>query len=243
MQDYTPKTDALKDRVILVTGAGDGIGAVAAMTYARHGATVVLLGRTMFKLEKIYDAIKENGGPEPAIYPLNLEGASYKDYSDMASTIEAELGQLNGILHNAAILGEATPIKNYDIITWQRVLHVNLTAPFMLTQACLPLMQTSSDPRITFTMHRVENAYWGAYGVSKAALETFMKILADELENQAVTVNAICPGEVRSPMMNRAYPGKTPEDLPNIESIMNTYLYAMDPQIKSETGQILSATE
>lgn len=241
MKNYQPKPDLLKNRVVLVTGAGDGIGAAAAKAYARHGATVVLLGRTVRKLEQVYDAIKANGDPEPAIYPLNLEGATVRDYEDMALAIETELGQLNGILHNAGILGEATPIRQFSVELWQKVLHVNLTAPFMLTRACLDLLQHSQDARVIFTSHRLDSAYWGAYGVSKAAVESLMKILADELESSSVTVNAIQPGEVQSPMMARAYPGKNIGKLPTIDSILPAYLYLMGPDSAGITGKIIGA--
>lgn len=241
MQNYQPSGDLLKDRVILVTGAGDGIGAVAAKTFAAHGATIVLLGRTVKKLEKVYDEIKNAGFPEPAIYPLNLEGATVRDYEEMALAIKSGLGRLDGILHNAAILGEPAPLQHYPAVLWQKVMHVNVTAAFMLTQACLPLLKESPDPRILFTSHRLESAYWGAYGVSKAAVETLMKILADELENEPrIAVNAIQPGEVQSPMMTRAYPGKNIKTLPTIETTMPVYLYLMGPDSREETGKVFS---
>lgn len=241
MKNYRPKPDLLKDRVVLVTGAGDGIGAAAAKAFARYGATVVLLGRTVRKLEQVYDAIKSAGGPEPAIYPLNLEGATAKDYEDMALAVKTELGRLHGILHNAGILGETTPIKQYPVDLWQKVMRVNLTAPFMLTRACLDLLQQSESSRVIFTTHRLDSAYWGAYGISKAAVESLMKILADELENSQITVNAVQPGEVQSPMMARAYPGKNIAILPTIDSILPAYLYLMGPDSSGVTGKIIEA--
>jgi NAD(P)-dependent dehydrogenase (short-subunit alcohol dehydrogenase family) len=242
IHNYQPAKDLLKDRVILVTGAGDGIGAVAAQTFAAHGAVVVLLGRTVRKLEAVYDAIKKAGGPEPAIYPLNLEGANFKDYQDMAAVISRELGGLNGILHNAALLGDITPVAHYDVQLWHRVLQVNVNAPYMLTRACLGLLQSSADPRIVFTAHRVEQAYWGAYGVSKAASLSLMHVLADELsEHRRITVNAIEPGHTQSPLMARAYPGKDLKSLPPIQTIMPAYLYLFGPDSAAVTGQILPA--
>ena len=241
MNNNLTKTELLKDRVIIVTGAGDGIGAEAAKHFAANGATVILLGRTIRKLEAVYDSIKNQGFPEPAIYPLNLEGATMKDYEDMAQAIQSELGQLNGILHNAAILGEITPIKYYPVELWHKVMHVNVTAAFMLTRACLNLLQQSYDPRIIFTTHKLESAYWGAYGVSKAAVENLVKILADELENEPrVAVNAIQPGDVQSPLMSRAFPGKDLKALPPLESIMPLYLYLMGPDSKGITGKIIN---
>lgn len=241
MKNYQPKPDLLKDRVVLVTGAGGGIGAAAAKAFAKHGAVVVLLGRTVRKLEQVYDEIKADGGPEPAIYPLNLEGATVKDYEEMALVIKTELGRLDGVLHNACILGEVTPIGQYPVELWQKVMHVNLTAPFALTRACLDLLQDSPDSRVLFTAHRLDSAYWGAYGVSKAAVESFMKILADELENTTVNVNAIQPGEVRAPMMARAYPGKNIGKLPAIDSILPAYLYLMGPDSGGVTGKVIDA--
>src|SRR5688572_12405859 len=226
LKNYKASRDLLKDRVILVTGAGDGIGAVAAETFAGHGATVVLLGRTVRKLEQVYDRIVAAGAPKPAIYPLNLEGASFKDYQDMAAAIARELGGLNAILHNAALLGDTTPITHYDVQLWHRVMQVNVNGPYMLTRACLDLLQDAADPRILFTAHRVEQAYWGAYGVSKSAALSLMKILAEELStHKQVRVNAIEPGEVQSPLAARVFPGKNLKNLPAIESIMPAYLY------------------
>ena len=230
----------LKQRVILVTGAGDGIGAVAAQTYAQHGATVVLLGRTIAKLEKTYDAIKNNGDPEPAIYPLNLEGATEQDYLDMANTIGNELGRLDGVLHNAAVLGELTPLEHYRAELWQKVMHINVTAAWQLSRACLPLLRQASDPKIVFTLHRTTSAYWGAYGIAKAAVESLMRILADELDTDPpIAVNAIIPGETQSPMVVRAFPGKDIKQLPSMQSLMPSYLYLMGPQSSGLTGRIM----
>ena len=242
IQNYQAQNDLLKDRVILVTGAGDGIGAVAAETFARHGATVVLLGRTVRKLEQVYDRIVAAGAPKPAIYPLSLEGANFKDYQDMAAVIARELGGLNAILHNAALLGDTTPIGYYDVQLWHRVMQVNINGPFMLTRACLELLQNSEDPRIVFTAHTVEQAYWGAYGVSKSAVLSFMKILADELSvHKRVCVNAIEPGEVQSPLAARVFPGKDLKSLPTIASLMPAYLYLMGKDSADTTGQIIPA--
>lgn len=243
MKNYRAPQDLLNNQVILVTGAGDGIGAVAAETFARHGATVVLLGRTVRKLEQVYDRIVAAAdAPKPAIYPLNLEGASFKDYQDMAAAIERELGGLSAILHNAALLGDTTPIVHYDVQLWHRVMQVNVNGPYMLTRACLDLLRNAADPRILFTAHRVEQAYWGAYAVSKSAALSLMKILADELaSHRPVRVNAIEPGEVQSPLAARAFPGKNLKTLPPIESIMPAYLYLMGKDSAGISGQIISA--
>lgn len=241
MQNYNPSSQLLKDRVILITGAGDGIGRSAAQSFAAFGATVVLLGRTLKKLEKVYDEIEQAGYSQPAIYAMNLEGASPKDYADLAHTLEKEFGHLHGLLHNAAILGTLTPIVHYSIERWYQVLQVNLNAPFLLTQAVLGLMQRSQDASIIFTLDSVSDrgqAYWGAYGVSKGAAQTLMKILANELESKGtVRVNGIDPGKVRTNFRLQAYPAGDPNTWTSPTNIMNTYLYLMGPDSKGITGQ------
>lgn len=243
MQYQAPK-DFLKDKVILVTGAGDGLGQAAAKAYAAHGATVVLLGRTIPKLEKTYDAIVEAGGPEPALYPLNLEGATPKDYEQLAETLNQQFGGLHGLLHSAAILGTTSPIQQHDIDTWYKVMQVNLNAPFVMTRALLPLMRNTAGSSIVFTTDDKSHAYWGAYGISKDALTSFMKILADELdtENNAVRVNAINPGAVRTQMRVRAFPGEDPNTLPLPDDVMAAYLYLMSDDC-TDTGQTILAQD
>ncbi len=241
---YKAKDQFLKDKVILVTGAGDGLGQAASIAYAACGATVVLLGRTLHKLEKTYDAIVEKGYPEPALYPLNLEGATPKDYEELAQTLSEQFGRLDGLLHSAAILGVTTPIQQHDIDTWYKVMQVNLNAPFVMTRALIELMRNTPDSKIIFTTDEKSHAYWGAYGISKDATTSFMKILADEMdtESRAVRVNAINPGAVRTQMRVRAFPGEDPNTLPLPEQVMDAYLYAMSDDCK-ETGQTLMAQD
>ena len=158
---YQAPSHFLKDKIILVTGAGDGIGKSAAKAYAQHGASVVLLGRTVQKLEQVYDEIIDNNCPEPAIYPLNLEGATPKDYQDLANTLKENFGRLDGLLHNANFLGANTPIQHYDTELWYKVMQVNLNAPFIMTQALLPLMIDTANSSIIFTVDARSTAYWG----------------------------------------------------------------------------------
>ncbi|MDM8544935.1 YciK family oxidoreductase [Candidatus Venteria ishoeyi] len=242
-EDYTPATDILKDRTILVTGAGSGIGRVAAKTFAAHGATVILLGRTVAKLEQVYDEIEADGGAQPAIYPLNLEGASPKDYEELGERLNETFGKLDGLLHNAAILGTLTPIELYDIELWHKVLHVNVNAPFMMTQACLPLLRKSADATLIFTsadVGRKGRAYWGAYGVANHGLEGMMEILADEEEHQQnLRINCIDPGPVRTRMRESAYPGENPQALARPEDVMKHYLYLMGPDSQGHSGVCL----
>jgi len=241
MQEYHPAPDLLKGRVILVTGAGDGIGAAAAQELAKYGATVVLLGRTQKKLEAVYDKIEQAGYTQPAIYPMELQLATPKEYKILAATIHREFGRLDGLLHNAAVLGTLTPIEHYDNRLWAHVLHVNLNAPFMLTKACLPLLKKSPEASVVFTSANVGykgQAYWGAYAVSKAASENLMEILSEELEvNTNIRVNSIDPGRVRTRMNALAYPGDNPNNLPAPKQIMAVYLYLMGPDSTGVTGE------
>jgi len=245
MKDYQAPSDLLTGRVILVTGAGDGIGRAAAKSFAAHGATVILLGRTVHKLEAVYDEIEQAGGPQPAIYPMNLEGAGAEDYQQLADTVAEQLGRLDGILHNAAFLGSLTPLELYDLELWSRVMQVNLHAAYLLTRACLPLLKQSPDASVVFTTADVGRkgvAYWGAYAISNAAVENMMQIFADEMEtNTHIRFNSLDPGAVRTRMRNLAFPGEDPETLPLPEQIMPSYLYLMGADSQSVNGQALSA--
>lgn len=240
---YQAPANFLKDKIILITGAGDGIGKTAAKAYAKQGATVVLLGRTVHKLEQVYDEIVASGYPEPAIYPMNLEGSTPHDYQQLASTLKENFGRLDGLLHNAAFLGASTPIQHYDIELWYKVMQVNLNAPFIMTQALLPLMINTSNSSIIFTVDDKSTAYWGAYGVSKAAISSFMSILADEMDtDKPVKVNAINPEPVRTGMRMKAFPGEDPNTLKNPENIMPTYLYLMSNDC-TDTGKIFNTSD
>ena len=245
MDDYSPPNDLLTGRTILVTGAGDGIGRAAALAYAAHGATVVLLGRTLAKLEAVYDAIEQAGGSTPALYPMNLEGARDKDYTELTQRLQTEFGSLEGILHNAAQLQLLSRIDDYDIETWYKVMQVNLNAPFMLTQACLPLLRKAEDASILFTsdmVGRTAKAYWGAYAVSKFGVEGLMQVLADETrDSSAIRVNSIDPGPTRTPMRGQAYPGEDPRTLKTPEALMPLYLWLMGRDSIGTTGRAFDA--
>lgn len=243
--DYEAPAELLKDRVILVTGAGDGIGRVAALTYARHGATVILLGRTIAKLEAVYDEIEAEGLPQPAIFPLNFEGATLKDFHDMAETLDKEFGRLDGLLHNAGLLGRITPFEQYNPELWDQVMQVNINGPIWMTQALLPLLQASPDASVIFTSSSVGRrgrAYWGAYAVSKAATEGFVEVLADEVEHLgSLRINTLNPGATRTAMRKAAYPGEDPETLHTPEDIMPTYLWLMGPDSRGHNGEKFDA--
>lgn len=242
---YVPALDLLAGRVILVSGATGGLGRAAALALAGHGATVVLLGRTLKKLERVYDEIEARHLPKPAMLVADLARAGPAEYDTVAQTIGQEFGRLDGLLHSAAELGTLTPLELYDPATWQRVLTVNLTAPFLLTRACLPLLKRAPDASVVFTsadVGRKGRAYWGAYAVAAFGIEGMAQVLADELSaNTAVRVNTLDPGPARTNLRAAAYPGENRQALPPPEALMATYLYLLGPDSRGVTGQALTA--
>lgn len=243
-QTYQAANDALKDKVILVTGAGDGIGREAAIHYAKHGATVILLGRTVSKLEAVYDEIEKAGGAQPAIIPLDMKGATEANYRDMAATIMDQFGRLDGLLHNASLLGVLSPFEHIDLPTWQDIMQVNVTAQFMMTKALLPALMAAKHPSVIFTssgVGRKGRAHWGPYAVSKFATEGMAQILADEYENTHLRVNVINPGATNTSMRSRAYPAEDKSLLKTPADIMNVYLYLMSDDSLNITGESLDA--
>jgi NAD(P)-dependent dehydrogenase (short-subunit alcohol dehydrogenase family) len=244
--EYQPRPDLLKDRIILITGAGDGIGRAAALSYALHGATVVLHGRTLNKLEVIYDEIESLGAPQPAILPLQLSSASPRDYELLYDTLERQFGRLDGILHNAGILGERTELANYPIEAWDDVMAVNLRAPFLLTQELLPLLQRSDNSSVVFAssgVGREARERWGAYSVSKIAIEAVNQLFAKENTYPNVRFNCINPGATRTAMRAKAYPDEDPKTLATPESIMPAYLYLMGEDSLHLNGASIDAQD
>ncbi|MGX9417422.1 YciK family oxidoreductase [Vibrio sp. WJH972] len=242
--DYSVSSQALKGKTILVTGAGDGIGKQAAISYAQHGATVILLGRTVAKLEQTYDEIENLGAAQPAIIPLDMNGATKQNYQDMADTIDGQFGQLDGILHSAGLLGVITPFEHIGEDAYDEVMQVNVKAPFLMTQTLLPLLHKSDDGRVIFTtssVGHVGRAYWGVYAMSKFATEGMMQVLADELSNTSVRVNAINPGGTRTKMRAQAFPAENPDNLKTPEDIIPLYLYLMAPEGQAIHGQCIDA--
>lgn len=240
--NFTPKADSLQDKIILVTGAGDGIGKVAALTYAKCGATVLLLGKTQAKLEAVYDEIEGLGLPTPAILPMDLEKATFAQMNELATLIEKEFGRLDGVLHNAAILGALTPLEMYDPITFEQVMHINTTAVFMLTQALLPLLKTAQSGSVVFTSSGVAQvrAFWGAYALSKQAIEGMSEIFTQETQRlTALRFNCINPGATRTNMRAHAFPGEDPYTLKTPEDIMPAYVYLMTDEASSIKGQVV----
>ncbi len=242
---YQPAPDLLQGKTLLVTGAGDGIGRAAALAYAAHGATVILLGRTESKLEQVYDDIEAAGGPRPGLVALDLATATEDNLIHLASGLAQEFPHLDGLLHNASILGERRPIESARYAAWQEVMQVNVNAQFLLTRHLLPLLQLAPSASIIFTssgVGRTGKAYWGAYAVSKFATEGFMQVLASELENTSqVRVNSLNPGATNTAMRRAAYPGEQATDNPSPEDIMATYLFLMGDDSAGITGQAFNA--
>ena len=230
LADLPPQTQALQGRVVLITGASGGIGRAAALHCAEQGATVILVGRDVKKLEAVYDAIEAAQLPQPAIFELNLKTANEQHYSALAKVIEAEFGTLDGLLHNASELGQLCPVEQISPAVWQEVVQVNLTGPFLLTRALLPLLRKSTAGRILFTsssVGRKGRAFWGAYAVSKAGIENLTQTLADELETTPIRVNSLNPGATRTAMRAAAYPAEDPATVKSAESIAPIYSYLL----------------
>lgn len=240
---YIPPADLLRDRVILITGASDGIGRAVALAAAALGARVILHGRNVKRLEAVYDTIVAAQQPRPSMLPLDFEKAGPAEYDALVAAAEKEFGRLDGLLHNAGMLGERAPIEHYDVAKWMRTMHVNTNVPFILTQRCLPLLRQSSDPSIIFTSSGVvprPRAYWGAYLVSKWASDGLMRMLADELETRpAMRVNSVNPGKVRTSMRLQAYPAEDRATLREPATIVAPYLFLLGPDSKGISGQTL----
>lgn len=240
---YQPVPEHFRDRVILVTGANRGIGKAVATALVRLEATVILHGRRAKVLDALYHELKELG-PEPSVAELDLERAQGDAYQQLTSAIETRYGRLDGLLHNAGILGERAAIEDYDIGVWQRVLHVNLTAPFILTRCLFPLLRASDDASIVFTTSGVGNvgrAFWGAYSVSKFGTEGLAEIIADENESNGIRCNLINPGGTRTDMRRNAYPGEDPDTLPRPEDIVLPYLWLLGTASRGVTGTRIDA--
>lgn len=241
--NFQPSENCLKDKIILVTGAGDGIGKVAALTYASYGATVLLLGKTQNKLEAVYDEIESLGFATPAILPMDLRVAEFATMQEMAILIEKEFGRLDGILHNAAILGALTPLEMYDPMTFDEVMHVNLTAAFRLTQAMLPLLQASVSGSVVFTTSTVGHdlrPFWGAYALSKQGVEGMTTIFTAETKNHTtLRFNCLNPGATRTNMRAHAFPGEDPFTLKTPEEIMPAYVCLMSDVATGIKGQVI----
>jgi len=244
-QQFIAASDLLSGRVILITGASSGLGRALAIACARVGAAVILSGRNQPKLERVYDELTALGAPTPAIAVLDLAVATAVDYDALARVIGTEFGRLDGVVHAAALLGDRTPLEQYDVPTWCRVLHVNLTAPFILTQVLLPNLRKSADASVIFVSSGVvkqSRPYWGAYAVAKCGLESVRQMLSEELEGEPnIRVNSVNPGRMRTAMRAAAYPAEDPNSVPSPESVSGAFLYLLSARGRGIDGQFIDA--
>eukprot|EP00257_Ricinus_communis_P012713 XP_002536825.2 uncharacterized protein LOC8276738 [Ricinus communis] len=243
--NYQAPAQHLKDRVILVTGAGQGIGREAAKAFAAQDATVILLGRKQSKLEEVYDEIEAAGHPQPAIFPIDLAKAGEAEFKALAEAIYAQLGRLDGILHNAARFDNLSPLEIQNAEQFNGMLRVNLIAPFLLTKACFPLLKRSPDASVVFTSTTAAHypaAFWGAHAISKSATETMAKIWSEEiglLPN--LRMNTVIPGAIQTPQRKKSHPGEIAENRPEISTILPLYLYLMGQDSAGVNGQLFEA--
>lgn len=240
---YVPAPRVLKDRVILVTGAGQGLGKVAALAFAAAGATVLLHGRNIAKLEAVYDEIEAAGGAQPAIMPLDFSKTSQAEIDAFAHAIHKETGRLDGIFHAACAFVSTMPLELQDLTMWQAQLAVNVGVPASLTKACLPMLRRASDASVVFLSetHAFDpKAYWGAFAVTKSALPALVRIWTDESEQSTVRVNLCLPSPIASPMRARSHPGESVAGLAPAASLSNHFLYLMGPDSAGIRGKLLN---
>lgn len=239
--DWSATPDTLKDRVVLVTGAAGGLGKAAALGVARAGGTPILLGRKTRPLEKLHDEAAA-AGVQPAIYPLDLEGATPRDYEDMAAAIERDFGRLDGIVNCAAHFSGLQPAALIDPLDWLRTVHVNLSAPFLLLQACLPLLQKAPHASVVYVLDDpglVGKANWGAYGVAKHALAGMVSILHQEWETGALRIHALLPPPLRTALRRTAYFGENSMQLPAPDSMADALIYLLAADGVAARGKVL----
>jgi NAD(P)-dependent dehydrogenase (short-subunit alcohol dehydrogenase family) len=245
-RDHIFKDGELKDKVILVTGANRGFGLAITMDLSKAGATVIMLGRDLGSLEHAYDAVVDAGYKEPILYPLDLEGATPENYQELQDNVLEKFDKLDGLIHNAAILGAQMPIEQYDIKLWYSTLQINLSAPFMLTQFLIPALLKSDDARILFlssSVGREAKAYWGAYSVSKFGIEGFAKTLSEELEKTKISVNTVNPGKLRTEMRRTAYPAEDSSGVPLPEEKSSAIVYLLSSMSPKMNGEQLTIAD
>ena len=244
---YQPPDDLLAGRTLLVTGAGAGIGAAAARTFARFGANVVLLGRTREKLETVFDDIADTTDTDPTIVPCDLAALDGGAFDDLSQQIAAHYGHLDGVVHCAGVLGPRVPLAHYGAADWHNVLQINLTVPFLLTRAMLPVLEQARDASVVFVSSSVglhARAYWGAYAVSKFGVEGLSQVFADEHATLSrIRFNTVNPGATRTAMRAAAYPAEDPATVSTPSERMDLFLYLAGPESRTVTGQQLDGRE
>ena len=241
--DYKITKNELKDKVVLVTGANRGFGRAMTLDLAKAGATVIMLGRDLSSLETVYDEVVDLGYQEPVLYPFDLEGATPEHYEQLQANLLENFGKLDGLIHNAGIIGTMMPIEQYDIKLWYSTMQINVNAPFMLTQFLIPVLNKSNDARVIFlssSVGRDARAYWGAYGVSKFAIEGLSKTLSEELEKTNIRVNSLDPKRMRTKMRQIAYPAENADKNPLPESVSPAIVYLMSESARTLNGEQLT---
>jgi NAD(P)-dependent dehydrogenase (short-subunit alcohol dehydrogenase family) len=242
-KDFAAQPGLLAGRVILITGASGGLGRALSLECARAGASVILAGRNSTKLEKLYDEIEAAGAPRPAVAVMDLATATAVEYDALASVIEREFGKLDGLVHAAALLGDRTPLEQFDVPTWCKVVHVNMTAPFILTQVLLPALRKSADASVIFVSSgvvRQARPFWGAYAVSKMGLEAVRAMWSEELEGEPnIRLNSVNPGRMRTSMRAAAYPAEDPNTLPSPQSVSGAFLYLLSALGRAIDGEFI----
>ncbi|SMN10560.1 Short-chain dehydrogenase/reductase SDR [uncultured Candidatus Thioglobus sp.] len=243
--NYQITTGELTDKTILVTGANRGFGKAMTLDLAKAGATVIMLGRDLGALETVYDEVVDAGFQEPILYPLDLEGATPEHYQQLQENILNNFSQLDGLIHNAGIIGTMMPIEQYDIKIWYSTMQINVHAVFMLTQFLIPVLNKSSDARVLFlssSVGREARAYWGAYGVSKFAIEGLSKTLSEELEKTNIRVNSLNPGRMKTEMRRTAYPAENSDKNPLPERKSPAIVYLLSAETRHLNGEQLTLT-
>ena len=238
-RNFAAEANSLAGRTVLVTGAGSGIGKAVALASAAAGAQVILSGRSVKRLETSFEEIVKAGGPEPSIAPLDLEKALAPQYDELAVAVLKRYEKLDGLVHCAGLLGVLAPLAHYDVPTFYRVMHVNVTAAFALTQVLQPALEQSADASIIFTSSgagRRGKAYWTGYAASKFATEGLMQSLADEMSNTRIRVNAVNPGKARTAMRRQAFPSEDLAALPEPSSLVSPYLWLLAGASSGVTG-------
>lgn len=231
-ETFSPRQGLLDDKIILVTGATGGFGKAISLACAGHGASVILLARNLRLTEALYDEIENAGYPKPAIYPMNLEGATEHDYQELAKNIDQEFGRLDGLIHCAAMLGTPTPFEHSDTETWYQVHQVNLHAAYLLTRNVISLLKQSKQASLVFITDDKKTAYWDAYMVSKQGVVAMAQLLAAEFEGSSLHVNWVNPGKTRTALQLSAFPAADNNLLPVPADHAKLFLYLMSDELE-----------